>query len=398
MNESAMTIIKRILCTVFTAMSICLPLDKHIRIRNTVNAVDSSEAPSDYQTACDWIWSNRIEPEKTVTDRSTVFDQIIAGNGTLHYILLWQSDAPITLRQRQKLPEMLENAVNQWTDNLIGYDDWPYEHITVKVVGFAVLDESCLLDLQPDEIVYTDTTHSWLRDGIVGSMGDKTIPVLQPAEPTDYSRYVHWNDSDWSYGGSYDNRYDMYLHGIKGMTDAGGYGYHYGQILSDKSVFGLIDGTTSQHILLHEIGHGFGFPDYYGGEGESDGYPLGGFPGGEGSVMKAGSCTYINDFDKYFLRYLWSKLKSECGRFKLDRDANRISGDVNLDGIVNIADVILLQKWLLAVPDTYLADWKAADLYDDNKLDVFDLCLMKRMLLNQYLIPQNSNQPMNEKH
>lgn len=55
------------------------------------------------------------------------------------------------------------------------------------------------------------------------------------------------------------------------MINMGGYGYHYGQILSDQSVLGLIDGTTSQHILLHEMGHGFGLPDYYGGEGESDG-------------------------------------------------------------------------------------------------------------------------------
>ena len=365
------------------AMCLCLPHGERIAIRSTAYAADAAEVPSDVQTAYDWIWEHRIVPEATVKDRTTIFDQIIAGNGTLQYILIWQSYAPITLQQRQQLPQMLEHAVNQWTDHLIGYDDWPYEHITVKVVGYAVLDESCLLDLQPDEKVYTETTRSWLRDGMIGSMGDKTIPVLQPAEPSDYSRYVHWNDSDWSYGGSYDNRYDMYLHGIKGMYDSGGYGYHYGQILSDQSILGLIEGTTSQHILLHEIGHGFGFPDYYGGEGEADGYPPGGFPGGEGSVMMAGSCTYINNFDKCFLRFVWSKLKSECGRFKLDRDANRISGDVNLDGIVNIADVLLLQKWLLAVPDTYLADWKAADLCDDNKLDVFDLCLMKQMLLKQ---------------
>ena len=57
-------------------------------------------------------------------------------------------------------------------------------------------------------------------------------------------------------------------------------------------------------------------------------------------------------------------------------------GDVNADGKFDIADVVLLQKWLLAVPDTKLADWKAADLYDDNRLDVFDLCMMKRKLIS----------------
>ena len=55
-------------------------------------------------------------------------------------------------------------------------------------------------------------------------------------------------------------------------------------------------------------------------------------------------------------------------------------GDVNNDGEFNVADAVLLQKWLLAVPDTHLADWKAADFCNDNKLDVFDLCLMKQEL------------------
>ena len=53
-----------------------------------------------------------------------------------------------------------------------------------------------------------------------------------------------------------------------------------------------------------------------------------------------------------------------------------------IDGKFDIADVVLLQKWLLAVPDSKLADWKAADLYDDNRLDVFDLCMMKRKLIS----------------
>ena len=59
----------------------------------------------------------------------------------------------------------------------------------------------------------------------------------------------------------------------------------------------------------------------------------------------------------------------------------KLMGDVNADGKFNITDVILLQKWLLAVPDTKLPDWKAADFYADNKLNIFDLCLMKRKLI-----------------
>lgn len=57
-------------------------------------------------------------------------------------------------------------------------------------------------------------------------------------------------------------------------------------------------------------------------------------------------------------------------------------GDVNADGVFNVADVILFQKWLLAVPDTHLENWETADFYKDDVLNVFDFCLMKKELLN----------------
>lgn len=59
-----------------------------------------------------------------------------------------------------------------------------------------------------------------------------------------------------------------------------------------------------------------------------------------------------------------------------------IKGDVNGDGEFDIADIILLRKWLLAVKNTELSDWKAGDLNEDNKLNVFDFCAMLRALLS----------------
>lgn len=58
-----------------------------------------------------------------------------------------------------------------------------------------------------------------------------------------------------------------------------------------------------------------------------------------------------------------------------------LKGDVNADGKFDVTDAVLLQKWLLAIPDTHLANWKAGDLCEDDKLDVFDLCMMKRELI-----------------
>ena len=58
-----------------------------------------------------------------------------------------------------------------------------------------------------------------------------------------------------------------------------------------------------------------------------------------------------------------------------------VIGDVNADGTFNTADLISLQKWLLVVPDTHLADWKAADLNGDNQLNAVDLSLLKRLYI-----------------
>lgn len=60
-----------------------------------------------------------------------------------------------------------------------------------------------------------------------------------------------------------------------------------------------------------------------------------------------------------------------------------VAGDVDNNGEFNIADVVITQKWLLAVPDIHLDNWKAGDLCEDDVINVFDFCLMKRMLIER---------------
>ncbi len=60
-----------------------------------------------------------------------------------------------------------------------------------------------------------------------------------------------------------------------------------------------------------------------------------------------------------------------------------LAGDVNADGACSVLDVVLLQQWLLQVPDAALSDPTAADLCKDGKLNGFDLALLKRAVLSQ---------------
>ena len=66
--------------------------------------------------------------------------------------------------------------------------------------------------------------------------------------------------------------------------------------------------------------------------------------------------------------------------FSVTYGAPVVKGDINSDGELNIADAVLLQKWLLNVADTKLTDWNRADLCRDGILNAFDLCLLKKNL------------------
>ena len=62
--------------------------------------------------------------------------------------------------------------------------------------------------------------------------------------------------------------------------------------------------------------------------------------------------------------------------------AKTIRGDINADGKLDVADLVLLNKWLLGASDTQLPDWKAGDFCEDGRLDTFDLCLMRREIID----------------
>lgn len=56
-----------------------------------------------------------------------------------------------------------------------------------------------------------------------------------------------------------------------------------------------------------------------------------------------------------------------------------VKGDVNADGEFTVADLVMMQKWLLG--DGNLTDWKAGDLCEDEIIDVFDLVRMRQEII-----------------
>lgn len=74
-----------------------------------------------------------------------------------------------------------------------------------------------------------------------------------------------------------------------------------------------------------------------------------------------------------------------CKNVTTDSNTFLPKGDANADGEFNVADIITLQKWILDVPDTELKDWQSADLYRNGRIDVFDLCMMKKLIIDNSL-------------
>lgn len=91
----------------------------------TANAADSAitiaDMPSEYQYAADWIYQNRVQNEDSIGTKSkrwnSLFDQIIANNGEINYVVRWQSTQTITYEQRKQFETLVETGVNQWASS-----------------------------------------------------------------------------------------------------------------------------------------------------------------------------------------------------------------------------------------------------------------------------------------
>lgn len=96
---------------------------------------------------------------------------------------------------------------------------------------------------------------------------------------------------------------------------------------------------------------------------------------------KPGECYISISLTKDAQMKWWYSSPIEIPVIVLDEESVT-KGDVNADGKFDIADVVVLQKWLLGTTDAALPNWKAADFYEDEMLNAFDLCMMRRELLS----------------
>ncbi|WP_302933042.1 dockerin type I domain-containing protein [Ruminococcus callidus] len=78
--------------------------------------------------------------------------------------------------------------------------------------------------------------------------------------------------------------------------------------------------------------------------------------------------------------YATSDLQMQLKKLTLETETPAVTGDVNGDGTANLADAVLLQKYLLGETALTAAQAKAADLQADDSINGFDLAVLRQLL------------------
>ncbi len=71
---------------------------------------------------------------------------------------------------------------------------------------------------------------------------------------------------------------------------------------------------------------------------------------------------------------------SSCVNYTVFAASAAVQNDVNADGVCNIADLVMVQKYIINAGT--LTNWQAGDLNRDNRIDAFDLVLWKQLFLS----------------
>ncbi|GAA0995532.1 hypothetical protein GCM10009555_089750 [Acrocarpospora macrocephala] len=237
--------------------------------------------PSNLVQPLNQVWSH---VESTYPNlygfRNYIWDQIMAGRGNINYCVRWDSGATVTAALRDQIHANLARMFQKWVDQLAGWNGWPYPTVNVKVVGWAVRNRAQL---------------QWTDNSVDIYVNDINENAPQCAPPC--GRFFHQDGNYSGCPGGASHHYDMSLWLTAGMS--GGAGGDWGQRIGSEYFVGAL-GSANIHILLHEIGHGYGLDDFY------DWTPT----GVGGFIMKAGSASQITEFDGWMLRDWWRHLKS----------------------------------------------------------------------------------------
>ncbi len=102
---------------------------------------------------------------------------------------------------------------------------------------------------------------------------------------------------------------------------------------------------------------------------------------GSYSILNADNCIELNTEDLGMGALTGANTQKFVLEPTIPEEVKQILGDVNSDGSLNAADLVMLQKYLLGTAS--LTDHSAADINSDETIDVFDNIALRKLLLKQ---------------
>ena len=254
-------------------------------------ACDFSAPPANVAEWIDQSWSGQLG-NNVRTRKAWNLDNVMLDKGEMHLCVRWGATSALPDTVRMNLAATIERWFNDWFKGLGNYGCFPYGNgIKVSITGWAVRPgkESLLAGLGASEKIYTETD----GDG-------------EPKCPDACSSFVHWDHQFSSCPGGAANHADYWLwfdDNLPGGGGAAAVGGDWG-LRMPVSTFVNAFGQKSYLVVEHEMGHGFGFQDYYDWTGAK---PTG------GSIMIVGSTSGSQaptTGDIWLLRRTWKEMKS----------------------------------------------------------------------------------------
>ncbi len=243
-----------------------------------------------------WIdesWNAQLGSNVT-SRKDWLLDSVMAHNGQINLCVRWGALTAPSSTFKTQIGSSAERWFNNWFNNLVGYGCFPYSHITVGVTGWAVKpgNESWVSDLDSSVTkVYTGTD----SDGepicpaacqfFTGDGAGNRSPQNCPGGAQFFTDYWMWIDDSIS----------------GGATSVGG---DWGLRIALNTVTPMLG--KDNLVTEHEMGHGFGFQDYYDWTQDT--------PAG-GSLMIVGSTSsqVPTTGDIWLLRRTWKEVKALRG-------------------------------------------------------------------------------------
>lgn len=223
-----------------------------------------------------------------------LLDSAMMGKGQINLCVRWGATSAVPSSLATNLASTVERWFNDWFKSLGSYGCFPYpEGVRVKVTGWAVKpgQQALLAGVDTSIPVYTGVD----ADG-------------EPKCPDNCSFFVNPSHKFPNCAAGEENHSDYWLwfdDKLPGNSGAAAVGGDWGLRMPVNTFTNNFE-AASFMIVEHEMGHGFGFQDYYDWTGSK--------PNG-GSIMIVGSTNSQKPTlgDQWILRRAWKESKALRG-------------------------------------------------------------------------------------